>query len=153
MTRYLLAFLLFVAVLATSSCSRKVGSVAPLKPTAFGAAMLESSGGKQIAQTGNWLPQTVIVQVNDEHATAVAGALVEFSAAPGVAFDPWAGLTDSSGQVTTNISLGGMAGRYQIVASTFDKSHKKVANYICSYTNEALISFLVSHLILPHMHF
>jgi len=126
MTRYFLAFLLFVAVLATSSCSRKVGSVAPLKPTAFGAAMVESSGEKQTAQTGNLLPQPVIVQVNDEQGTAVVGALVEFSAAPGVAFDPSAGLTDSSGQVTTNISLGGMAGRYQIVASTFDKSHKKV---------------------------
>jgi mono/diheme cytochrome c family protein len=66
------------------------------------------------------------VQVNDQQGTAMAGALVEFSAAPGVAFDPSNGLTDSSGQVTTNVSLGGMAGRYQIVASTTDKSHKKV---------------------------
>jgi len=52
--------------------------------------------------------------------------LVEFSAAPGVTFDPPSALSDSSGQVTTNVSLGGMAGRYQITASTFDKSHKKV---------------------------
>ena len=47
-------------------------------------------------------------------------------AAPGVTFDPPSALTDSSGQVTTNVSMGGMAGRYQLTASTLDKSHKKV---------------------------
>jgi mono/diheme cytochrome c family protein len=96
------------------------------KPTAYGSAIVESSGGKQIAQTGSLLPQPLVVQVNDEQGNAVTGALVEFTAAPGVTFDPASGLTDSSGQVTTNVSLGAMAGRYQILASTFDKSHKKV---------------------------
>jgi mono/diheme cytochrome c family protein len=120
---------LVIALLATSlatSCSRKSESAPLPKPTAFGAAIVESSGGKQFAQTGSLLPQPVVVQVNDEQGTAVAGALVEFSAASGVAFDPASGLTDSSGQVTTSVSLGGMAGRYQLVASTTDKSHKKV---------------------------
>jgi mono/diheme cytochrome c family protein len=51
---------------------------------------------------------------------------VEFAAVPGVTFDPANGLTDSSGQVTTNVSLGGMAGRYQLVATTTDKSNKRV---------------------------
>ena len=120
-----LAFVAGLALLATS-CSRKSDSAAGLKPTAFGAAIVESSGGKQFAQTGSLLPQPVVVQVNDEQGTAVPGALVEFAAAPGVTFDPPNGLTDSSGQVTTNVSLGGMAGRYQIMASTLDKSHKKV---------------------------
>lgn len=120
-----IAFLLWFAVLATS-CSHK-REPAPLpKSTAFGAAIVESSGGKQLAQTGSLLPQPVVVQVNNEQGNAVTGALIEFSAAPGVTFDPPNGLTDSSGQVSTNVSLGGMAGRYQIVASTFDKSHKKV---------------------------
>lgn len=123
-THLRVAFVL-AALLATVSCSHQSASPLP-KPTAFGAAIVESSGGKQIAQTGSLLPQPVVVQVNDQQGTAVAGALVEFSAAPGVAFDPTNGLTDSSGQVTTNISLGGMAGRYQIVASTTDKSGKKV---------------------------
>ena len=118
------ALVLSVAVLA-ASCSRKPDS-ATLKPTAFGAAIVESSGGKQFAQAGTPLPQPVVVQVNDEQGAAVTGALVEFSAAPGVTFDPASALTDSSGQVTTNVSLGGMAGRYQITASTIDKSHKKV---------------------------
>lgn len=120
-----IAFLLGFAMLGTS-CSRKNESGAPaLKPTAYGTAIVESSGGKQFAQTGSLLPQPVVVQVEDAQGTAVPGALVEFSAAPGVTFDP-AALTDSSGQVTTNVSLGGMAGRYQITTSTFDKSHKKI---------------------------
>ena len=124
-----IVFSLVVAILMTllaTSCSHKSESAALPKPTAFGAAIVESSGGKQIAQTGSLLPQPVVVQVNDAQGTAVAGALVEFAAAAGVTFDPPNGLTDSSGQVTTNVSLGGMAGRYQITASTFDKSHKKV---------------------------
>ncbi len=120
-----IAFLLAFILLGTS-CSRKSASTSVLKPTGVGAAIVESSGGKQFAQTGSLLPQPVVVQVNDEQGTAVAGALVDFSGAPGVTFDPATALTDSSGQVTTNVSLGGMAGRYQIIASTFDKSHKKV---------------------------
>ena len=121
-----IAILLGFAMLGTA-CSRKSESGAPaLKPTAFGSAIVESTGGKQFAQTGSPLPQPVVVQVNDAQGTAVPGAFVEFTAAPGVAFDPATALTDSSGQVTTNVSLGGMAGRYQITASTFDKSHKKV---------------------------
>jgi mono/diheme cytochrome c family protein len=117
--------ILGVAMVATS-CSRKSESAPLPKPTGIGAAIVESSGGKQVAQTGALLPQPVVVQVNDEQGNAVTGALVEFRAAPGVSFDPADGLTDSSGQVTTNVSLGGMAGRYQITASTWDRSHKQV---------------------------
>lgn len=117
--------ILSMALLA-ASCSHKSVSTPVIKPTAFGAAIVESSGGKQLAQTGALLAQPVVVQVNDAQGTAVPGALVQFEAAPGVTFDPGSALTDSSGQVTTNVSLGGMAGRYQITASTFDKSHRKV---------------------------
>jgi mono/diheme cytochrome c family protein len=119
------AFLLGLFLLG-SACSRNSTSTPALKATGVGAAIVEASGGKQLAQTGSLLPQPVVVQVNDEQGTAVAGALIEFSAAPGVTFDPANALTDSSGQVTTNVSLGGMAGRYRITASTFDKAHKKV---------------------------
>ncbi|HZC23081.1 MAG TPA: c-type cytochrome [Candidatus Binatia bacterium] len=118
-------FLVGLALLA-ASCSHKSASAPLPKPTAFGAAIVESSGGKQFAQTGSLLPLPVVVQVNDEQGTAVPGALVELSAAPGVVFDPPNGLTDSSGQLTTNVSLGGMAGRYQLTAATYDKSHKRV---------------------------
>jgi mono/diheme cytochrome c family protein len=126
MTRFASLTILLTVAVASMSCVRKQEMVTSLKPTAFGAAIVESSGGKQVAQTGTLLPQPVVVQVNDEQGTAVPGALVEFAAAPGVSFDPPTALTDSSGQVTTNVSLGGMSGRYQLTASTWDKSHKKV---------------------------
>jgi mono/diheme cytochrome c family protein len=126
MTRFASLTILLTVAVASMSCVRKQETVTSLKPTAFGAAIVESSGGKQVAQTGTLLPQPVVVQVNDEQGTAVPGALVEFAAAPGVTFDPPTALTDSSGQVTTNVSLGGMSGRYQLTASTWDKSHKKV---------------------------
>jgi mono/diheme cytochrome c family protein len=127
MIRHSLTIFTLLAALLAVSCSNK-GASAPLpKPTAFGAAIVESSGGKQIAQTGTALPQPVVVQVNDQQGAAVPGALVEFSAAPGVAFDPAYSLTDSSGQATTNVMLGGMAGRYRLTASTTDKSRKKIA--------------------------
>jgi mono/diheme cytochrome c family protein len=120
--------LIMVTLLAVSasSCSHKAAPVVPRKLAAFGAAIVESSGGKQTTQAGTALPQPLIVQVNDQQGSAVAGALVEFSAAPGVTFDPADALTDSSGQVTTNITLGGTAGRYQLTASTTDKSRENI---------------------------
>lgn len=129
MNRYSSAVFLAVAMLVallSTSCARHSQPETTLKPTAAGAAIVESSGGKQMAQTGSLLPQPVVVQVNDEQGSPVGGALVEFAAAPGVTFDPPIGLTDSSGQITTSVSLGGMVGRYQITAFTFDKSHKRV---------------------------
>jgi mono/diheme cytochrome c family protein len=116
-----------LATVVMTSCGRKTTAKLGLQPTAFGAALVESSGGKQITQTGSLLPQPVLVQVNDAQGNAVPGALVEFRAGSGVTFDPPSALTDTSGQATTNVSLGGMAGRYQITASTFDKAHKKIS--------------------------
>lgn len=115
-----------MALIFANSCSHTSANSPLPKPAAFGAAIVESSGGKQFGQTGGILPQPVVVQVNDEQGTAVPGALVEFTSASEVVFDPPYALTDSSGQVTTNVSLGGMAGRYQLTVSTWDKSHKKV---------------------------
>jgi len=118
-------FVVFAAFLMTG-CTRKPGSTSALKPAGFGAALVESSGGKQIGATGMVLAQPVVAQVNDEQGTAVTGALVEFSGPAGVSFDPSSGLTDSSGQVSTNVALGGMAGRYQLTARTFTKAQKLV---------------------------
>jgi mono/diheme cytochrome c family protein len=64
--------------------------------------------------------------VNDDQGSAVTGARVDFSGPAGLTFDPSSGLTDSSGQLSTNVSLGAMAGRYQITASTLTKAQKKV---------------------------
>jgi mono/diheme cytochrome c family protein len=126
MIRHSLTIVALIAAVLATSCSHKTASVVPPKPATFSAAIVESSGEKQITQAGTALPQPLVVQVNDQQGSAVPGALVEFSAAPGVTFDPADALTDSSGQVTTNITLGGTAGRYQPTASTTDKSRKDV---------------------------
>jgi mono/diheme cytochrome c family protein len=109
-----------------AGCARKTVSAAGPAPAAFGAALVESSGGKQISNTGTVLPQPLVVQVNDEQGNGVAGATVTFSGPGGVSFDPASSVSDSSGQVTTNVTLGGMAGRYQLVASTTTKAQKRV---------------------------
>ncbi|HWY57716.1 MAG TPA: c-type cytochrome [Terriglobales bacterium] len=125
MKRYLRTIFV-VSLIVIAGCSRRPGPVSALKPTAFGAALVESSGGKQVGPTGMVLAQPLVVQVNDEQGTAVAGALVEFRGPTGVSFDPASGLTDSSGQATTNVALGGMAGRYQLSAYTLNKAQKSV---------------------------
>jgi mono/diheme cytochrome c family protein len=106
------------------ACRKSPPSPPAPKSTAYGSAIIESSGGKQIAAAGTTLPQPVVVEVNDDQGAAVAGALVEFRGPAGVSFDPPAGITDSSGQFSTGVSLGSQAGRYQITANTITKSQK-----------------------------
>jgi mono/diheme cytochrome c family protein len=72
------------------------------------------------------LDQPLVVQVNDATGGGIAGAAVYFTGPAGVTFTPAAALTDSSGQVTTNVSLGQQSGRYKLVASTRDSSGKNV---------------------------
>ena len=126
MKELFLAIVSLCLVSAGTGCAHQSAAAAGPPPAAFGAAIVESSGGKQIGATGTALPQPVVVQVNDEQGNAVTGASVSFSGAAGVSFDPPRGLTDSSGQFTTTVSLGEMAGRYQLVASTTTKTQKKV---------------------------
>jgi mono/diheme cytochrome c family protein len=126
MKRYLRTLFVLSVTLVVTGCNRKPGTASALKPTAFGAALTESSGGKQIGATGMVVALPVVVQVNDEQGTAVAGALVELSGPEGVSFDPPSALTDSSGQVSTNVALGEMAGRYQLTARTLNKAQKPV---------------------------
>ena len=115
--------LLLIAGISVS-CSRQPQGVPLSKATAYGAAIVESSGGKQTAEVGTPLAQPIVVQVNDEQGNAVTGALVAMRGPNGLAFDPSAGLTDSSGQFTTNVSLGVIPGRYQLTASTATKNGK-----------------------------
>jgi len=110
--------------LLTAGCSHKARQAQALKATANGAAIVESSGGKQIGYIGMPLDQPVVAQVNDASGSAVAGAAVYFSGPKGVTFTPAAALTDSSGQVTTNVALGQQSGRYKLTASTHDASGK-----------------------------
>ena len=118
------ALMLSVAM-AGSGCAKESIGAGP-KPTASGSALVESSGGKQIGTVGALLPQPVVVQVNDDQGSAVTGALVQFTGPAGVSFDPPQGITDSNGQFTANVALGGMAGRYELTATTWTKAQKKV---------------------------
>jgi mono/diheme cytochrome c family protein len=126
MSRYGQILLGASLLLVSAACTHKSAMVFDPKPTAFGAALVESSGGKQLGATGTVLAQPLVVQVNDEQGTAVTGALVEFNGPAGVGFDPPSGLTDSSGQVTTNIALASRAGRYELTARTSTKAQKAV---------------------------
>ena len=124
MKRALIA--LCTLALVMTGCSRKSKLPEALKATATGAAIVESSGGKQIGYIGMPLDAPVVVQVNDANGSGVTGAAVYFSGPSGVTFTPSAALTDSSGQVTATVALGQLAGRYQLTASTRDASGKNV---------------------------
>ncbi len=115
-----------ILMLLTAGCSRKNKQPVPLQPTATGAAIVESSGGKQIGYAGMPLDQPVVVQVNDASGNGIAGAAVYFSGPSGLSFTPDSALTDSSGQVTSTVALGQQAGRYKLVASTRDASGKDI---------------------------
>lgn len=115
-----------ISLLAVAGgCARKPAGPAEPQPKAFGAAVILVSGDKQVGGIGALLEQSVVVQVNDAKGAAVAGALVHFSGAGGAAFQPDHGLTGADGQFTTNVSLGSMAGAYQIAAWTADRSGKR----------------------------
>lgn len=127
MRRPVLYLLLFVASLAVlAGCVRKHRAEAGPAATAYGTAIVVSSGDKQVADIGNTPDQPLVVQVNDAQGNGVAGAPVWFSGPNGVTFDPANGVTDSSGQVTTAVTLGGMAGRYQLTAYTKDSQGKRI---------------------------
>jgi len=115
-----------IAVLMLAGCSRPSKSPALPAAKAFGAAITEVSGGKQIGGIGTALDQPVVVQVNDAQGSPVAGVLVTFQLAGGASATPDAGLTGADGQFTTAVTLGGSSGRYQVVAATHDKSGKAV---------------------------
>jgi len=107
---------LLTSILLLVGCTRN-STPKPLSPTAYGTQIVEVSGGKQIAAAGSALPQPVVVQVNGADGNPVTGALVRFRG-EGVEFNPGQALSDSSGQVTTNVQIGFAAGDYQLTAET-----------------------------------
>lgn len=113
-------------LLLTAGCKRKAIASNQSAPTAYGSALVLSSGDKQIAATGALLTDPVVVQVNDAQGNAVAGAPVWFEPVNGTTYDPAYALTDSGGQVTTNVNLGALNRRYQLKAYTKDASGKQI---------------------------
>jgi mono/diheme cytochrome c family protein len=124
MKRALIAFC--TLTLLTAGCSHKGKQPEPLKAIASGTAIVESSGGKQIGYIGMALDQPVVVQVNDANGSGITGGAVYFSGPAGLTMTPAAALSDSSGQVTTTVSLGQQAGRYKLTAATRGPSGKNV---------------------------
>jgi mono/diheme cytochrome c family protein len=116
--------LLALALAVGVGCSPKSASLP--KATAYGTALVESSGGKQVGSVGSTLSQPVVVQVNDDQGNGVAGALVVMRGPAGLSFDPPAGLSDASGQFTTSVTLGSIPARYQLAATTTTKAGKPV---------------------------
>lgn len=55
-----------LALAALGGCKRAAPSVAGLKATAAGTAIVESSGGHQVGATGTLLKDPLVVQVNDD---------------------------------------------------------------------------------------
>lgn len=115
-----------VLMLTIASCARRAGGPDVKSPKAFGSVLVLVSGEKQIAGIGSQLEQPIVVQVNDAQGAPVAGALVQFSAAAGVVLTPDRGLTGTDGQFTSNVNMGSVRGRYQILAATRDSSGKTV---------------------------
>ncbi len=124
MNRTVFIGFLALALAASMGCSSKSASLP--KATAYGASLLESSGGKQVGSVGTILSQPIVVQVNDDQGNAVAGGLIVMHGPGGTIFDPPAGLSDASGQLTTNVTLGSIPGRYQLTATNTSKEGKEV---------------------------
>jgi mono/diheme cytochrome c family protein len=124
--RMVFSGIVFVAFAVSSACSR-----APVQPTGKGpatvpAAIVEVSGGKQVATIGTPLEQPLVVQVNDTHGAPVAGASVWFRGANGATLQPAWGVTGSDGQFTTALTIGTIAGRYEVAAVTKGAAGKTV---------------------------
>jgi len=127
MNRVVFTPIVSLAALSLMGCSSHSAKTYSLpKPAAYGAAIVESSGGKQIAPVGMPLSEPVVVQVNDEQGNGIAGALVVVHGPNGVYLDPAAGITDSSGQFTANVTLGTIPCRYRITATTTTKTGKNI---------------------------
>lgn len=134
------SWLLALLALAGACARRDAVNSAEAQPKAFGAAVTLVSGEKQVGRIGAQLDQAVVVQVNDAKGAAVAGALVRFAGPGGVRFQPDRGLTGPDGQFSTTVSLGSLAGQYQVLASTKnatgERAEVQVAEIALGYQEE-----------------
>jgi len=109
--------ILLMLVLLSSGCKKYRGATPSLSSKIYGTQIVEVSGGKQVAGVGAKLADPIVVQVNGTDGNAISGALVLFHG-DGLALTPNEALTDSSGQVSVSVQLGGIAGGYEVAAET-----------------------------------
>jgi mono/diheme cytochrome c family protein len=105
-------------------CSQQRKVQGNTHPAPAGATLTVSSGDKQVGTIGAWLDDPLVIQANDAQGNGLPGVQVRFEAADGVRFDPEAGATDASGQLSAQVALGDFAGRYKIRAIASDASGK-----------------------------
>lgn len=107
-------------------CGRRDAQSNRPQAKAYGAALVEVSGGKQVSIVGAPLDQPLVLQVNDAQGAPVAGAAVSLRASGNAVLNPAEGLSGADGQFSTVLTLGGVAGRYQVIATTRDKAGKTI---------------------------
>src|ERR1022692_2307072 len=106
-----------VVILILSGCTKHRAANPLPTPKAYGAQIVEVSGGKQIGGVGSKLSDPLVVQVNGADGNPVAGALVAFRCA-GLTVHPPYSLSDASGQVSAGVQLAGISGSYLVLAET-----------------------------------
>lgn len=116
----------WVGLAMFAGCSHHAKPAPALRATAYGSALVVSSGDKQLGTPGAPLPQPLVLEVNDDQGNGVQGALVKVSGPAGVSVDPAAALSDTNGQVSINVKLGDSSGRYTIEAIATDKKGKQL---------------------------
>lgn len=123
MNRLLRATIIFA--FAISGCSRHHSESGNASPTPA-ATLTVSSGDKQVGTLGALLTDPLVVQANDAQGNGAAGVQIHFEAPNAVGIEPASGTTDSSGQLSTQVSVGSIAGRYKIRAISNDKAGKQI---------------------------
>ncbi len=106
-----------LASLLVFGCAKQEKQAPSLVAKAYGAQIVEQSGGKQAAGVGAKMSDPIVVQVNGADGNAVVGALVSFHG-EGMGFMPSQALTDESGQASTVAQLGPIPGNYTVVVET-----------------------------------
>jgi len=125
MTRHALLSSIVLLSLLSAGCTKHESRKSP-ESTAYGNALIEVSGAKQAGSVGSTLDQPVVVQVNDDKGAAVPNAVVHFSGPAGMTFNPEVVKSDSSGQASTTVSLGGSPGRYKLESWIQDRSGRRI---------------------------
>ncbi len=121
------------ATLLSVGCMHRQSAAPALHAKATGSAIVIVSGDRQLGSPGSLLPQSLVLQVNDDQGNAVPGAVLQLAGPAGVTIRPAQALTDDNGQVTVRLTLGGISGLYPFTATSPDAHGKTVSLLIPEY--------------------